>query len=113
MTCQFKGRRASFDLVIRRIDTWWKLKVLKASDSMGRHENRPLHKSRLNYNGACLLGLVFRDVPTVTTAYAETATAPPIHLTIDGLQGGTLPVGNARDPVHGYRIPLYTQTIAR
>ncbi len=23
---------------------------------------------------ACLLGLVFRDVPTITTAYAETAT---------------------------------------
>ena len=62
---------------------------------------------------ACLLGLVFRDVPTVTTAYAETATEPPIHVIIDGVQGGALPVSNERDPVHGYKIPLYTQTIAR
>ena len=62
---------------------------------------------------ACLLGLVFRDVPTVTTAYAETATQSPIHVIIDGVQGGALPVANARDPVNGYRIPLYTQNIAR
>ena len=62
---------------------------------------------------ACLLGLVFRDVPTVTTAYAETATEPPIHVIIDGVQGGALPVGNARDPVNGYKVPLYTQPFTR
>ena len=62
---------------------------------------------------ACLLGLVFRDVPTVTTAYAETATEPPIHVIIDGVQGGALPVSNARDPVQGYKIPLNTHTISR
>jgi hypothetical protein len=62
---------------------------------------------------AGLLGLVFRDVPTVTTAYAETATEPPIHVIIDGVQGGALPVGNARDPVNGYKVPLYTQPFTR
>jgi hypothetical protein len=44
------------------------------------------------------------------TAQAETATEPPIHVIIDGVQGGALPISNARDPVNGYRIPLYTQT---
>jgi hypothetical protein len=62
---------------------------------------------------ACLLGLVFRDVPTVTTAHAETAPEPPIHVIIDGVQGGALPVSNARDPVNGYKMPLYTQTFTR
>jgi hypothetical protein len=63
---------------------------------------------------ACLLGLVFRDAPPiVTTAQAETATEPPIHVIIDGVQGGALPVSNPRDPVNGYRIPLYTQTFTR
>jgi hypothetical protein len=62
---------------------------------------------------ACLLGLVFRDAPIVTTAQAETATEPPIHVIIDGVQGGALPVSNARDRVNGYRIPLYTQTFTR
>jgi hypothetical protein len=62
---------------------------------------------------ACLLGLVFRDAPIVTTAYAETAAQAPIHVIIDGVQGGALPVSNARDPVNGYRIPLYTQTLTR
>jgi hypothetical protein len=62
---------------------------------------------------ACLLGLVFRDAPIVPTAQAETATEPPIHVIIDGVQGGALPVSNARDPVNGYRIPLYTQTLTR
>jgi hypothetical protein len=62
---------------------------------------------------ACLLGLVLRDVPTVTTAYAETATEPPIHVIIDGVQRGALPVSNERDPAHGYKIPLYTQSVAR
>jgi hypothetical protein len=62
---------------------------------------------------ACLLGVVFRDTPIVTTAYAETATGAPIHVIIDGVQGGALPVSNARDPVNGYRVPLYTQTLTR
>jgi len=62
---------------------------------------------------ACLLGLVFRDVPTVTTAHAETAPEPPIHVIIDGVQGGALPVSNARDPVNGYKVPLYTQPFTR
>jgi hypothetical protein len=62
---------------------------------------------------ACLLGLVFRDTPIVTTAHAETATDAPIHVIIDGVQGGALPVGNARDPVNGYKLPLYTQTFTR
>jgi hypothetical protein len=62
---------------------------------------------------ACLLGLVFRDAPIVTTAYAETATGAPMHVIIDGVQGGALPVSNARDPVNGYRVPLYTQTLTR
>ena len=62
---------------------------------------------------ACLLGLVFRDTPIVTTAQAETATEAPIHVIIDGVQGGALPVGNARDPVNGYKLPLYTQNFTR
>jgi hypothetical protein len=70
-------------------------------------------KAVLTIIAACLLGLVFRDVPTVTTAHAETTGEPPIHVIIDGVQGGALPVGNARDPVNGYKIPLYTQTLTR
>ena len=62
---------------------------------------------------ACLLGLVFRDTPIVTTAYSETAAEAPIHVIIDGVQGGALPVSNERDPTHGYKIPLYTQTLTR
>jgi hypothetical protein len=62
---------------------------------------------------ACLLGLVFRDAPIVTTANAETATGAPIHVIIDGVQGGALPVANARDPVNGYKVPLFTQTFTR
>jgi hypothetical protein len=62
---------------------------------------------------ACLLGLVFRDAPIVTTAYSETATEAPTHVIIDGVQGGALPVVNARDPGNGYKIPLYTQTLTR
>ena len=62
---------------------------------------------------ACLLGLVFRDAPIVTTAYSETATQAPMHVIIDGVQGGALPVANARDPVNGYRVPIYTQTLTR
>ena len=62
---------------------------------------------------ACLLGLVFRDTPIITTAYSETATGAPIHVIVDGVQGGALPVSNARDPVNGYKIPLYTQTLTR
>ena len=77
---------------------WWKLKLLKACDSI---------------IAACLLGLVFRDAPIVTTAYAETATEAPMHVIIDGVQGRALPVGNARDPVNGYKVPLYTQTLTR
>jgi hypothetical protein len=62
---------------------------------------------------ACLLGVVFSRHAEVTTAYAETATGAPIHVIIDGVQGGALPVSNARDPVNGYKVPLYTQTLTR
>ena len=67
----------------------------------------------LTIMAACLLGLVFRNTPIVTTAYAETATQGSTHVIIDGVQGGALPVANARDPVNGYKVPLYTQTLTR
>ena len=90
-----------------------RLKVLKAYDSMVGMKTDLYTKVVLTIIAACLLGLLFRDTPIVTTAHAETAAEPPIHVIIDGVQGGVLPVGNAKDPVNGYKVPLYTQAFSR
>jgi hypothetical protein len=45
---------------------------------------------------ACLLGLVFRDVPIVTKAYAEGNAGSPTYVIIKGCQTN-LPVTNPKD----------------
>jgi hypothetical protein len=52
--------------------------------------------------GACLLALVFRNAPTITTAYAETGTVgSPTHVIIDGVRENVgLPVINYIDEYH-------------
>ena len=51
---------------------------------------------------ACLLGLVFRDAPVVTNAFAQ---ANQTHVFIDGV-ADALPIRNEEDRQTGHKIPL-------
>jgi hypothetical protein len=56
---------------------------------------------------ACLLGLVFRDVPIITTAHSQDPTKErPTYVIIAGVESGSLPVRNqVRD---GFDVPFIT-----
>ncbi|MBV8482928.1 MAG: hypothetical protein JO077_08705 [Verrucomicrobia bacterium] len=60
---------------------------------------------------ACLVGILFRDVPVITTAQAAPGDlGNPLHVIIDGLLNpGGLPVTNAHDYKKG-TVPLLVQS---
>jgi uncharacterized integral membrane protein len=78
---------------------------------MGRMKADFYTKFVLTVIAVCLLGLVFRNAPSVTTAYAESPTEAPLrHVIIDGVKGGSLAVSNSVS--QGLMVPLWTTTNA-